>query len=309
MSAPAPLAAEDGVDSAPATAPETPRIELQRNLRLVIRPTLLGLVPPEDDEGYGLAFIRITNAARDDLALHYEIKELVDSAEGQAREWWQAPPEDAEPMTRIRRGEIKVEGLAEARMMLSPLLWPDGGFNTDSSLLWVSQACYRELSAGGSTLFEGHCAAQAPEALAELEAGLLAERRESAELAEQVPLRLELIRRAGYPVQVNGARLRLPAILARDSAGLAEYWILDDADNPLVLKLSYLPGANTDADPEPAPPAVAGADPRRPKLKIGGTVYTPPGQALAEAPETAGTGGLIALVNEGGGYAVTAIDF
>jgi hypothetical protein len=300
--------AEEGSEAA---APPAPAIVLARNLRLVIRPTLLGLVPPEDAEGYGQAFIRITDATPAGLSLHYEIKELVDSAGGQASEWWQAPPEKAEPLTRIRRGEVTVAGLADARAMLSPLLWPDGGFATQSSLLWLSQECYRELAGGGAAQFDGHCAAEAPAALAALQASLLAERRGQAGLAESDPLRLELVRRAGYPCQVNGVRLRLPALLARDSAGLAEYWILDDEANPLVLKLSYLPGANVDAAPAegPAPASPAGPDPRRPKLKIGGSVYTAPGQALAQPPAEAGAGGLESLVNEGGGYAVTTIDF
>ncbi len=301
-------AAQEEQEAGPAAA-SVPEIKLARNLRLVIRPTLLGLVPPEDTEGYGQAFIRITAATPEQISLHYEIKELVDSAGGHASEWWQAPPAEALALTRIRRGEVNVTGLADARTMLSPLLWPAGGFATDSSLLWVSQACYRELDTTGNARFDGHCAAETPEALAQLQTALLAGRRAQAGLAADEPLRLELVRRAGYPVQVNGERLRLPALLARDSAGLAEYWILADADNPLVLKLSYLPGANIEEDPEPAPAAQAGGDPRRPKLKIGGSVYTPPTQALAETPAAAGAGGLESLVNEGGGYAVTAIDF
>jgi hypothetical protein len=295
-------------EAAPAPAPP---IVLAKNLRLTIRPTLLGLVPPEDAAGYGQAFIRITGVAPDALQLHYEIKELVDSADGQAREWWQAPPEKPQPLTRIRRGEISVEGLAAARGMFSPLLWDAGGFTTQSSLLWLSRTCYTELATAGSTLFEGHCAAETPAPLAELLAGLLAERRAQAGLSEAESLRLAVVRRVAYPCVINGARLRLPAIFARDSAGLAEYWILDDAENPLVLKLSYLPAVNTQASnaDQAAPTQPGGRDPRRPKLKLGGSVHTPPDDTATAQPVAGPDSGLAALVHEGGGYAVTSIDF
>jgi hypothetical protein len=303
--APAPAPAPDPNDPAAA-----PRIVLAKNLRLAIRPTLLGLVPPEEADGYGQAFIRVLDPTPGALLVHYEVKELVDSQDGAIREWWQAPLAKPEPLTRIRRGEITVAGLAAARAMLSPLLWPEGGFTTQSSLVWLPQDCYRELAASGSTQFDGHCAADAPAPEAELLARLVAERRKQAGLAEGEPLRLELVRRAGYPCAVNGTRLRLPAIIARDTAGLAEYWILDDADNPLVLKLSYLPSANTEETPadQPATVAPGGPDPRRPKLKIGRAIASKdnPTGAVAEA----GPGrGMASLVNEGGGYAVTNIDF
>lgn len=299
-------------DNATVSTVVAPAIVLAKNLRLLIRPTLLGLVPPPDGEGYGEAFIRVTAAGPGELALHYEIKELVDSADGQASEWWQAAPEGAKPETRIRRGEINVAGLADACEMYSPLLWGNGDFTTQSSLLWLSRACYTELTAAGSAQFNGHSAAEASTPLAELLAGLVAERRAQAQLPEGEPARLELIRRGSYPCEVNGARVRLPALLARDGAGLAEYWILDDADNPLVLKLSYLPSANTEdevVEAETAPSASTSSDSRRPKLKIGGSVYTPR-QPSTTPPETAEPGsGLAALVREGGGYAVTAINF
>ena len=46
---------------------------------------------------------------------------------------------------------------------------------------------------------------------------------------------------------VNGAMSQLAAVHARDSWGVAEYWFLDDPDNPLLLKMSFI--ASPDASP------------------------------------------------------------
>lgn len=270
-----PAAQETG---APAAAQqEVPLIVLERNLRFTLRPTLLGLVPPDDPRGYGEAFYRITSASPERLTLHFEIKELAEASEdgGVVYGWWEQPEGDTGPMTRIRRGEVEATGLGSAREMLSPLLWGEGGFTTDSSLLWLSRVCYRELaSVVGKTAWEGHCAPEAPDGLREHWQELVSQR-----LAVAGVEQLELVYQgqAQYPCVVNGARLRLPAIRARDSAGIAEYWIYDDVDNPLVLKLSYLPG-----------PATNGG---------------------GDESEAAGAGPVENLLSEGVGYAIVEIDF
>jgi hypothetical protein len=95
-------------------------------------------------------------------------------------------------------------------------------------------------------------------------------RRQAAGLADTAPLTLKLLQaHDSYRCLVNGAVVDLPAVRAMDSLLLAEYWFLDDPANPLLLKMSYLPLQNVD-------------------------------------PADSGWAGVI---NSGGGFAVTEIDF
>jgi hypothetical protein len=73
--------------------------------------------------------------------------------------------------------------------------------------------------------------------------------RDQARLDEDEGITLERAAgQANYPCWINGVRSELPALTAVDSIGLAEYWILDDPANPLVLKMSFIPPPIEDAE-------------------------------------------------------------
>jgi hypothetical protein len=248
-----PLSAAKGED-------EIPPIPLQHNLRLVLQPTLLGLVPPADAEGYGDVFVRLIGLDENGLTVHYEIKEQAENPAGQG------------DLTRIRRGEIQVGGLADGLGATPPLFWPDGDWSTEDGLLWLPRASYRELVATGSCPWQLNCRDGGVNAEAEDLSRYLADRGATAGQSETRQSKLKLTGDANYPCLVNGQRAELPARRAVDSLGVAEYWILADADNPLLLKMTLLPPST---EPE-----------------------------LADA----GAGGLN-LLEAGAGYAVVEIDF
>lgn len=206
------------------------KIPLQKNLRLLVRPTLLGLVPPADSKSYGELFIRITAVEPDEARLRYEVKEAVAAADSD------------EETTRIRRGEITVTGLAAADAMIAPMFWPDGDMATGTSLLWLARNRFRELDGDERTVLELNFSRdEIPAEFHDL-CSHIDTLRTAAGLEEGDPVYLETTAAdALYPCLVNGERTALPVIRARDSLGLAEYWVLNDAANPLVLKMSFLP--------------------------------------------------------------------
>ena len=207
---------------------DAPPIPLQRHLRMLIRPTLLGLVPPADPEGYGAAFVRVLSTGGGSLNVRYEIKELTVDAEG-------------EDLTRIRHGDATVHGLTAGDGIAPPLFWPDGDFETASGLLWLPRPLFDALSADGAAPLGVELLSD--DETARAFAARLARLR--GETADSGPgLELELLDAdERYSCWVNGERLLLPALRARDSLSLAEYLILSDRGNPLVLKMSFIPPA------------------------------------------------------------------
>lgn len=349
------LPAADGA-AAPAHKPAAPDIPLSTRLRCIIRPTLLGLVPPDDPEDYGEVLVRVVAIDGQKLSLHYEIKERVDkqvpllpqAAGVQAQpepeqrprllpqRSRREPAESAAPeqmktvaATRIRRGEIAAQRQDGVHRVDSPLFWGDGDWQTDSGLLWLSPAAYAELKAAGGTAWDpASLQWEASPELAELEQ-LIAARRAANNLAPDDPARLELASAARYPCIVNGMRADLPALLCRDSLGLAQCWILDDADNPMLLKLTYLPQdpgrqdmpEASAAAAEPAAGEVdAAAAQRRPSLVPdrrrqrdtgdgaggAGSESSPTAQQDPAAEAATGDPGVI---SEGSGFAVVELNF
>lgn len=227
------LPAGEEPEAAPAREPVD--IPLDATLRLIIQPTILGLVPPRGPEGYGEVFVRIVDAGRNSITVHYEIKEEVPLPPGEEPQYRPG----ADTKTRIRRGEITAGGIRRSKAILPPLYWGDGALETDSSLLWLSRESFRQLSSDGGCALdlrytgpvEGEAAAELTRAIDRLAA--------DAEPGGDPQFSLEDAEAVLYPCVVNGERARLAALYARDSLGLAEYWVLDDPDNPLVLKLTY----------------------------------------------------------------------
>jgi hypothetical protein len=268
---PAPAQAAPSAPAAPAPRPGPPTIPLQRNLRFVIRPTLLGLLPPPDPLNFGEAFVRVLDAAPAHLTLRYEIKEQLeqDKATNQLYLLGSAPQGTKTiQLTRIKRGDLGVSLGAAPPQLLPPMFWTDRNWDAPGGLLWLPSGVLEVLKAG-----------QEPEwpvtfpstgiPMADQIPGIIDLRRRSVGLDPAMPVKLQLLGPAGYRCRVNGAAVDLPAIRAIDTLLLAEYWFLDDPANPMLLKLSYLP--LQEADPSSA--------------------------------------GWAALINAGGGCAVTQIDF
>ena len=227
--APSGLAAEDAAIA---------EIPLDTTLRFLVRPTLMGLVPPDDSEGYGEAFIRVLDVAASSLTVRYEIKEHV------------APEErDIVSATRIRRGDITVRGVRDGTGITPPLFWPDGDWETGDGLLWLPLAGFTQLrESGGCSWNVGFNGNADSDAVLQLNQHI--ERmRDQVRLAEDEAITLErTAEQVNYPCWINGVRSELPALRAVDSIGLAEYWILDDPRNPLVLKMSFIPPVIEDAE-------------------------------------------------------------
>lgn len=224
------LSAADAEDRAQISIP------LQRHLRVLIRPTLLGLVPPVDGEGYGEVFVRVLQVSGSAVDVRYEIKEsLADEKH------------DASLETRIRRGDIQVAGLDGGIGATPPLLWPDGNWTTEDGLIWLPRAGYQQLLETGSCPWRLNSQADELDAAA-AELAVYISGLQPAELPEGEQFLLMLEAEDQYPCWVNGDRTELPAYRAVDSLGLAEYWILADAANPLLLKMSLIPPMRSETD-------------------------------------------------------------
>ncbi|MBN2082658.1 hypothetical protein JW859_10705 [bacterium] len=232
------LAVLFATSAVPAQDEEAPiQVPLRENLRFLVRPTLMGLVPPADEQGYGEAFIRVIQSETDLLQIRYEIKERWEPEE--------SSEETDVPPVRIRRGAIDILG-CESGLGMHPLLfWPDGDWSTATGLLWVPRASFRELKEAGACdwALDHRVTGETERSLA----GALEQALPDARRA-QPDLRLLVGEPAMYPCWINGERSALPAVRATDSQGLADYWILDDPDNPLVLKLSFVPPETEEED-------------------------------------------------------------
>ena len=214
------------------------KVPLDTSLRFLIRPTLMGLVPPADSEGYGEAFIRVLEANADSLSVRYEIKEHVAGEQN-----------GSSGATRIRRGDIDVQGFRAGNGITPPLFWPDGNWETGDGLLWLPLAAFARLQESGECAwnigFNGNADSEAVSQLA----AHIGRLRDEARLDDDEVIQLEARGgQASYPCWINGERSELPALQAVDGIGLAEYWILDDPDNPLVLKMNFIPPAIEDGE-------------------------------------------------------------
>jgi hypothetical protein len=150
-----------------------------------------------------------------------------------------------------------------------PMLWPAGSWASALPLLWLDSRSFAQLRSGQSAALSLELDHPGLPQREEL-TRLQGERRSAAGLSPGAPLELRLLEAGqSYRCIVNGEAVSLPALRAVDSMLLAEYWFLDDPANPLLLKLSYLPLQEPQLDAR----------------------------------------GWSAMINAGGGCAVTRIDF
>jgi hypothetical protein len=172
---------------------------------------------------------------RDAITVHYEIKEEAQAEPDSAGDG----ANNGGTETRIRRGEITAYGIGASPAILPPLYWGNGDLETDSSLLWLSARSFAELSDAGRCAIDlTYLGPLDTDAAAEAQAAL-DELLTATDQDDDAGFTLEAPVPVNYPCVVNGERMRLPAIYVRDSLSFAEYWVLDDSANPLVLKLTY----------------------------------------------------------------------
>jgi hypothetical protein len=138
------------------------------------------------------------------------------------------------PVTRAvsEEGKIAVTGVERAHEVLLPLYWDPGTTQTETSLIWLSQEAFTELSETRQTRWS-------PDVLTRF--SLL-----SMEMVQQIEERTdeedfslnaepELV---SYEFSVNGEDVRVEAIQAYDDFG-NEYIILDNERNPLIVQFTF----------------------------------------------------------------------
>lgn len=177
--------------------------------------------------------------------------QTIQSGESVTIAWRQAverelPPLDPKPVVGIgtpeptpvteviiEEGTISASGLDSAHAALLPLYWPLSEANTtETSLMWLSQEAFEELKrtrrtrwgADVLTMFT-YLPVWAIEQLNE----------ETAERELYLTAEPDFV---DFDMTVNGQRARFQALQAFDDFG-NEYIILDDAENPLIVKFKF----------------------------------------------------------------------
>ncbi|MCC7477756.1 hypothetical protein IT575_04795 [bacterium] len=305
---PAQTPEQDKPAAPPPRAPASGlQIPLRPNLRMVIRPTILGLVPNPDPEGYGELFARVLAAEGGQVQLFFEVKEfspreksggswLASLAEQTRLEEEQKQAADAAAAAGL---PVPVPALAESPEQADAVLDPeaqrppglmDFGYKVEDTRIRRGNLAFSGLDSApmaSPPLFWGDGAWSASGSGIWLSRALLAQLKQSGEAVWQrfemdtppdpgTPEAAKLLLVDGgarYPCVVNGARVMLPALYCRDSLGLAEYWIHDDPANPLLLKLSFLPPPGMKpiesiVELDESDQPVEGRDPRLPKLLV-----------------------------------------
>jgi hypothetical protein len=130
-------------------------------------------------------------------------------------------------------GTITATGLRDAQDAYLPLYWQESGRSTtDTSLLWLSQQAFQELKTTRRTRWT-------PDIMTRLSLLPLIVLRQLEEEATDREIYLEAEADfVTYELLVNGERTAVQAIKAYDTFG-NEYLILDNEDNPLILKFTF----------------------------------------------------------------------
>lgn len=130
-------------------------------------------------------------------------------------------------------GTITATGLASAHQPYLPMYWKTGEVTTDTSAIWLSQEAFHELRENRQTVWSRDVLTRisrlGEEALNRIEEGV-------AEV-DQVYLNAEADF-VEFELEIDGQSTSVRAIKAYDTFGNA-YRILDNQDNPLILKFTY----------------------------------------------------------------------
>ena len=206
----------------------------------------------------GVREIRIVDAGADVVELTWRETTREETSESVARRraFRDNPPRtgvgepDPKPpvadwIERQREGAVTLSQWQDSNALLLPALWPEGSQTlTGESLIWLSPAAFTELRGARRTRFGlGLLERSLPQGVSPRLApalDALAERlREAADQRRRLA-DLEAERDFGsFSLKVNGRSVEVPTVVAR--SWFADYVILDDADNPLVLKLTLNP--------------------------------------------------------------------
>lgn len=147
-----------------------------------------------------------------------------------------------------RKGSVEAAGWADAHEMFLPAFWPTGNGTAAASPLWLSPAARYELKETGATEWKLGLAGEASvdaalktlqafqDLAAKLSGGAAASATSSSPfrvLAGKKPL--------AFPVRVDGKIVNVRALPA--SSWFADYVVLENPANPLILKVTVNPVA------------------------------------------------------------------
>ncbi len=256
------LMAVSGCSQAPE---ETAAVELtlQPGMRITLTPTVLGLgagLKSWTGDQSGLKKITILKAPPQGLSLDWveEVREETEVSRRRRDAFEKRTsklgvgvdrpdPPQAEYEVRVRRGRILAPDFAESGDMTLPTLWPEAEERLpDTSLLWLSPPAFSELRATRRTRWSpglvGSPLLQPGAVFAEFRRGVQALQEEmgSSTAKEQTFHTIEANAEFGtFDLLVNGRPSQVRTIVARN--WVAEYVILDDPQNPLILKFTLNP--------------------------------------------------------------------
>ncbi len=148
---------------------------------------------------------------------------------------------------RALSGTIRAEGFGEAQAMFLPAFWPEGDAKlADNAVLWLSPRAYRELTTAGTTEWHpgigGHALETVAAVMKSFNDASMRLFRQTTTATSTSPFTLTAAGEIpAFPMRVNGNIEHLQAIRATN--WLADYLILKNPEDPLILKVSVNPVA------------------------------------------------------------------
>lgn len=149
------------------------------------------------------------------------------------------------------KGVIRTDALENAERLLLPSYWPEGEYDvshTGNSVIWLSDQQYAELvNTRASHIQLGLFDSTLKDALDFTESAKSALDRLQGKIAAAPTSNKDFTKLTAkgdwgsYPLKVNGEDVRVKTIEA--SNAFANYTILANAENPVILKISILPWA------------------------------------------------------------------
>lgn len=150
------------------------------------------------------------------------------------------------PVYEVKQNEGAMDSIIfqETHKLYLPVRWQEGRAGDRSGVLWVSKDVYQELSrTRNSTVYINVIATllEIAQRHPELADAVEAFRKEEAEASQKQDTDLMKVEgdHIDYPIRVDGKDVKVKAIRARNWYG--EMIVLDNYDNPLVLKFDFIP--------------------------------------------------------------------